>query len=707
VSSESIIARVSDSHRYEAVLRIGEAISACFDPERLARILADEIGNFLPFDHLYLLVLKENSEDIECLAWGKGPLPLPELPKEDWPIWDAIASRDPHQTPDWETEDRYPRFKQWAKSMGLGSGIRVPLTTSPNRRIGLFGITRDTVNPFSEEEINFLRLIGRVVAFVMDDGLNLRRAQHQSDRLRLLLNLANRITSNLELRELLRTIGASIREVMHCDSVAFSLLSRAPGQLRLYALDFPNGKGFIKEDDVVGIGGPGKRVLDTLKPEIVPKFDLADFPPEIYEKIVAEGLKSSCVIPLVNRGRGLGSLSISRTSEVSFTADDVEFLTQAAGQIAIAIENALAYREISELKDKLAQEKLYLEEEIRSEMNFENIVGNSPALLHVLELVETVAPSDSTVILLGETGTGKELIARAIHERSRRKDRTFVKLNCAAIPTGLLESELFGHEKGAFTGAITQKVGRLELADQGSLFLDEVGDIPIEIQPKLLRALQEREFERLGSTHTRKVNVRLIAATNRDLEKMIADREFRSDLYYRLNVFPIRIPPLRDRREDIPLLVSYFVQKFSKQMQKKIETVPAAVMKGLTEWAWPGNIRELENFIERTVILTRGKSLEAPLGELRKLNTEEPPAPRNSAGEEIARIVKETIYALNDKKTGADQHAQTQREEIVRALTASKGQVGGANGAAARIGINRTTFITRMKKFGIDPHQYA
>ncbi|WP_433965332.1 sigma-54 interaction domain-containing protein [Tunturiibacter gelidiferens] len=256
-----------------------------------------------------------------------------------------------------------------------------------------------------------------------------------------------------------------------------------------------------------------------------------------------------------------------------------------------------------------------MEEEIRSEMGFEQIIGSSATLKHVLQMVETVAQSDSTVLLLGETGTGKELIARSIHDRSRRKERTFVKLNCAAIPTGLLESELFGHEKGAFTGAISQKAGRLELADQGTLFLDEVGDIPIETQPKLLRVLQEREFERLGSTHTRKVNVRLVAATNRDLEKMTAEREFRSDLFYRLNVFPIRIPPLRHRKEDIPLLVRYFVQKFANQMQKKIEAVPTAVMKSLTAWDWPGHIRELENFIERSVILTRGKSLEAPLGD--------------------------------------------------------------------------------------------
>ena len=707
MSTDTITAPESNSKRYEAVLRMTEALSTCREPEKLATALADEIGKFLHFDHLYLLVLKENSKEIEYLVWGKGPMPMPELPMEEVPCWAAIDRQESLHTADWDAEERFPRFKEWAKRIELGSGVRLPLTT-PHRRLGVFGISRDTVNPFSAEDIDFLRLIGRVVAFALNDALNLRRAQRQNDRLQLLLNLTNRITSNLQLRDLLRAIAASVREVMHCDVVAVSLLEPAPGKSRLYALDFPQGKGFIREDRVQTLSAPSKRVLETLQPAIVDRFDPGDFSPEIYDQVVGEGLKSSCLIPLVTRGRALGLLTIARTTEPSFTPDDVDFLTQAAGQIAIAIENALAYHEISELKDKLAQEKLYLEEEIRSEMNFENIVGNSPALKHVLELVETVAPSDSTVLLLGETGTGKELIARAIHERSRRKDHTFVKLNCAAIPTGLLESELFGHERGAFTGAITQKTGRMELADQGTLFLDEVGDIPIEIQPKLLRVLQEREFERLGSIHTRTVNIRLIAATNRDLEKMIAAREFRSDLYYRLHVFPIRIPPLRERKEDIPQLVSYFVQKFARQMQKKIEAISPAVMKGLTAWEWPGNIRELENFIERAVIVTRGKSLEAPLGELRKLDTEEPAtAPRNSSQEDISRIVKETLNALNGNKTGANERARKQREELVRVLAETRGRVGGADGAAARMGINRTTLYARLRKFHIDPQQYS
>jgi formate hydrogenlyase transcriptional activator len=425
---------------------------------------------------------------------------------------------------------------------------------------------------------------------------------------------------------------------------------------------------------------------------------------EASDIVAAEGIKAFCNIPLANRGRALGILSILRTTETPFSPGDVDFLSRASGQIAIAIENALAYHEISQLKDKLAQEKLYLEDEIRSEMNFENIIGNSPALKHVLELVETVATSDSTVLLLGETGTGKELIARAIHDRSRRKERTFVKLNCAAIPTGLLESELFGHEKGAFTGAIAQKVGRMELADQGTLFLDEVGDIPIEIQPKLLRALQEREFERLGSTHTRRANIRLVAATNRDLEQMIAAREFRSDLYYRLHVFPIRIPPLRERKEDIPQLVSYFVQKFAKQMQKKIEAISPAVMKGLTAWDWPGNIRELENFIERAVIVTRGKSLEAPVAELRKTNTVVFP---HAEQHNVEQVAGERTDSQSDQTSVADEYERRQRDQIIGALTACNGRVGGADGAAASLGMNRTTFLSRMKKFGIYAKQYA
>jgi formate hydrogenlyase transcriptional activator len=528
--------------------------------------------------------------------------------------------------------------------------------------------------------------------------------QRQNDRLQLLLNLTTRITSSLDLREVLRAIAANIREVIHADAVTVSLPDAASRKSRVFAMDFPHGKGVIKEELFFTPSAAAQKAMDTLAPVVIDTRELEEFVSGTTDIAVAEGIKTLCLTPLVNRGRVLGILGTSRTTEAPFTPEDVDFLSRASGQIAIAVENALAYQEISELKDKLAQEKLYLEEEIRTDSGFERIIGKSVALKRVLQMVETVAPSDSTVLLLGETGTGKELIARAIHDRSRRKDRTLVKLNCAAIPTGLLESELFGHEKGAFTGAIAQKVGRLELADQGTLFLDEVGDIPIEIQPKLLRVLQERDFERLGSTHTRRVNVRLVAATNRDLEKMVADREFRSDLFYRLNVFPIRIPSLRERKEDIPMLVSYFAQKLAKQMQKKIESVPSVAMKALTAWEWPGNIRELENFIERAVILTRGKALEAPLTELRKPET----AKLADAGvDRNNRTVRKATSPRPNLNAGAEEYERKQREEIVDALNACKGRVGGSDGAATRLGINRTTLLYRMRKLGIYAKLYS
>lgn len=364
----------------------------------------------------------------------------------------------------------------------------------------------------------------------------------QSDRLKLLLDMTNTLVSNLQLRDLLRAIAASIRQGMRFDAVGVFLPDPERRQLRLHAMDFAEGKGCSKEDSVRPVEGTMLgRVFTTGEPVVGRAADVKG--EEGGPGPQSEGIESICALPLISRNRTLGVLALGCRVGDCFSPSDVNFLLQAAGQVAIAVENALAYREITELKDKLAQEKLYLEDEIRSEADFEGIVGQSSALRQVLHLVETVAISDSTVLLLGETGTGKELIARALHDRSRRKDRTLIKLNCAAIPTGLLESELFGHERGAFTGAITQKIGRLELADQGTLFLDEVGDIPLELQPKLLRALQEREFERLGSTRTQKVDIRMVAATHRDLPKMVKENQFRSDLYYRLNVVPIRIPP--------------------------------------------------------------------------------------------------------------------------------------------------------------------
>ena len=537
------------------------------------------------------------------------------------------------------------------------------------------------------------------------EGLHVE-SHPDTTRLKLLLELASESVANQDFRGLIRAVMMRIGSAVDSDRICLHL-RRQNCDFDLYSFDFSSEGSRFGEETVSNFAGTiAKHVLTAHKLWAGTREQVsADFP---SEPILKKQFSTACVLPLSGRSRVIGVLSLMRTRHNPYSEDDLDFVTGVCSQIAIALENALACREISELKEKLAQEKLYLEEEIRSQMNFDQIVGESPAIMQVLELIQTVAPSDSTVLLLGETGTGKELLARAIHDHSRRKSRTFVKLNCAAIPTGLFESELFGHEKGAFTGAISQKLGRLELADQGTLFLDEVGDVPLEIQPKLLRALQEREFERLGSTRTKKVDVRLVAATNRDLESMIANREFRTDLYYRLNVFPIRIPPLRKRREDIPVLARYFAQKFAQQMEKRIETIPSAAMKALMDWDWPGNVRELANIIERAVILTRGGALEVPLQELRRGYVDQSTATTaHRDRDSIARIVKETLDALDETKGAVDEFANKQREQIVNALTDTKGRVGGQQGAAARLGLNRTTLLSRMKKFSISAKQFC
>jgi formate hydrogenlyase transcriptional activator len=407
------------------------------------------------------------------------------------------------------------------------------------------------------------------------------------------------------------------------------------------------------------------------------RAELAGFPAPIPQVLVdGEGLVSLCALPLVSRSRTMGTLNFGSRQEDAFPPETVALLAQAAAQVSIALDNCFAYQEIQELKDKLAEEKLYLEEEMGRDFGLE-IVGRSPSLQRVLRQVETVAPADATVLILGETGTGKELIARSIHQLSPRKDQPFVQINCAAIPTGLVESELFGYEKGAFTGALQTKMGRLELAHKGTLFLDEVGDLPMELQPKLLRVIQERTFERLGSTRAQKVDLRLVTATNRDLAAMVADRSFRADLFYRLNVFPIHLPALRERREDIPDLVRYFTQQFAQAMHRPIETIPTRAMEALQAWDWPGNIRELENFIERSVILSQGRELRIPLAELQ---VREAPAPIPGA--------LPTLEAA-------------ERELILRTLAETRGKVGGPQGAAARLGLKRTTLQSRMGKLGI------
>jgi formate hydrogenlyase transcriptional activator len=506
------------------------------------------------------------------------------------------------------------------------------------------------------------------------DGQGLSaRQQHRT-----LLAVSQAIVSQRDLHALFHELADQLHQVARFDFLSLVLHEAASNTMRLHILEtvepVPPGTVIVlpPEEDPAGL------VWQTQQPLITARVAELGRWPRLLERVQPYGIQSCCWLPLTTARRRLGALVFTCKLPSAYDTADMDFLQQVANQVAVAVENALAFQQIEALNDRLHRENVYLEEEVRAENNFGEIVGESAALRRVLKEVETVAPTDSTVLIRGETGTGKELIARALHELSPRKGRTFVKLNCAAIPTGLLESELFGHEKGAFTGAICQKVGRFELAHQGTLFLDEVGDVPRELQPKLLRVLQEQEFERLGSTRTIKVDVRLVAATNRDLARMVAEGTFRADLYYRLNVFPVVLPPLRERPEDIPRLVRHFTQRFARRMGRRIETIPSAVMDALVRYPWPGNVRELQNVIERAVILSPGPSLQVPAGDLQPAATQAP-VPTGAA------------------VTLAD----AEREHILSALHETDWVVGGPKGAAARLGMKRSLLYWKMKKLGI------
>jgi formate hydrogenlyase transcriptional activator len=514
-----------------------------------------------------------------------------------------------------------------------------------------------------------------------DVGEKLRK---EMERLQTLLDVSGIMASNWNPHQAFPRISARLRRVLRHEYAGFEVRDPITGLLVRQAEDFPLSKGLLSSLPISPHNSPGGRALREGIPLIFSRNQMEGFDSEITRSFLAEGLQSLCCVPLVRPNGALGVLELGSTRVNAFLPEDLTLLNQVGAQLAVALENHRAAAEIEVLKERLAEEKKYLEGEIRSEGHFAEIVGDSPALENVLDQVSTVAPSNATVLILGETGTGKELVARAIHRLSRRKDAPFIKLNCAAIPTGLLESELFGHEKGAFTGAVSQKVGRMELADGGTLFLDEVGEIPLELQPKLLRVLQDQEFERLGSNRTIKVNLRLVAATNRDLAQRMAQNEFRSDLFYRLSVFPIRVPPLRDRPEDIPLLVRYYVRKFALHMERNIETIPKETMKALTAWSWPGNIRELQNLMERAVILSEGSTLRVPLSELDTGN-----------------------YAVSPSDDSPDHTLDSaEREHILRVLEESGGVLSGPDGAAKRLGLKRTTLQSKMKRLNITRYDY-
>ena len=676
--------------QYQALLEISEAIASHRELDQLFRDLAPRLHRVVEFDFANLILHEPARKMMKSHV-----LETPD------PAYACPAGECPMESPGgwvWETQKswvvshlsadaRFPDLGRWLHERGIQSLCVVPVTTAL-RKLGALAFGSRVGAAYSEIDVIFLQQVARQVAVALDNALNFEQVQSvqqqltaERDRLRLLLEVNNTIVSVLDLHQLLNAVSASLRRLVPHEYASLSLYDRETHRLQIHALDFPVSKGLLQEGLSVGADeSPTGRALRTRQPVFINRDDIKEFGPDIARRILDEGLKSACCLPLISHDRPLGTLVVASLEEDNFPAKDAELLQHVANQIAIAVENSLAYHEEVKRANQLSEEKLYLQDEIRSEYNFEEIIGESARLKNILGQLQTVAPTDSTILILGETGTGKELIARAIHHLSTRRERTLVKVNCAAIPTGLLESELFGHEKGAFTGAIAQRVGRFELAHRGTLFLDEVGDIPLELQPKLLRVLQEQEFERLGSPRTIKVDVRLVAATNVDLARKAADHQFRMDLYYRLNVFPIVIPPLRERREDIPLLVRYFAQKYARRMKKPIDTVPVKAMATLTEYHWPGNVRELENFIERAVILSRGAELQLPLAELQQ-RTKIPVAASSNG---LATL----------------EHAE--REHIVRALGESRWVIGGPSGAAARLGMKRTTLQSRMRKLGID-----
>lgn len=528
-----------------------------------------------------------------------------------------------------------------------------------------------------------------IVAHEISDAAGLEKAVHEleaklrkdADRFQVLLEVTRLLSSSWDLPRVFPTLSAQIRRVLRQEYASFALYQPETDTLIRQAMDFPLGKGLLWTGPIPASKSPAAHPLRNASPKIFSKEELQSFDAEITDSVIAEGFETLCCIPLIRPNGPVGVLVLGSTRRDAFDSEDLNLLNQVAAQLALAIENQRAASEIKTLRQRLGEEQKSLEDEARPADEFPEIIGKSETLRQVLRQAAIVASSDATVLILGETGTGKELVAQAIHRLSARKKEAFVKVNCAAIPTGLLESELFGHEKGAFTGAISQKVGRMELAHGGTLFLDEVGEIPLELQPKLLRVLQDQEFERLGSNRTIKVNVRVIAATNRDLAESISQRHFRSDLFYRLSVFPILIPPLRQRPEDIPLLIRHFVLKSAHRMNRFIETIPTKSMEALTHWNWPGNVRELENLIERSVILSEGGSLRVPLSELSLPKAAKP----------------EADQTLDE----------AEREHILRILRETRGVLSGPNGAARRLGLKRTTLQSKMQRLGISRQDYV
>lgn len=687
--------RLLAATRYESLVGVSNVIGTHRDPKELFSALARELHRVVTFHYVGVFIHDQTSNtfhDHFVDAETEAVVPRdPDLVMEDTDAWWVYHNQQPMVTSLEASLAPSCKFQELLKKYGILCVCTLPLTTA-HSKVGTLTFASKAPGFYTAEEVRFLSVVTEQIALAFDNALHFDAAlasQQQllkkNERLELLLELTNYVVANLEFRDLLRAVVASTRRVMGCDGVGITLPDTDNAHLRIYALDFPASDGSFHEESLVPID-------EDLSGEVFRSGKLWCGSVQEARRL---GMKDTsqaevgkvCILPLVSRDRVLGTFGVVKYQDNAFSSEDIEFLTQIANQVAIAVENACAFGQIRELRDKLAQEKLYLEDEIRSEMNFAQIVGKSASLRRALKQVETVAPTESTVLIYGDTGTGKELIARAIHDLSPRRSKPFVKLNCAAIPTGLLESELFGHEKGAFTGAIAQRIGRFEVANGGTIFLDEIGEVPLELQTKLLRVLQEREFERLGSSRTLRTDARLIAATNRDLEAMVSEQKFRSDLFFRLNVFPVHVPPLRERQGDIPLLVRHFTQQFSRRMNKVIETIPSAAMDALSRYHWPGNIRELQNVIERAVIISTGPVLSVDVTDLK--------FPKAGISVEQVTSPKSTNGALRALLQ------ETERQQILKALKECNWVVAGPHGAAAHLAMKRSTLQLRIHKLGI------
>jgi formate hydrogenlyase transcriptional activator len=665
---------------YQAVMAFSRSIAGRTDLRSLLEGAAESLRRIVSFDHLALILHDSNGNAMQGYILNEPCNPVISslrLPVDHDPAGWVWLNQRPLVISSVQAETRWSEFVSRARDFGLSTLVLVPLTTG-DHQLGAFGFSSVAPLDPGPAEIAFLERIASEFAVAVQSFLARQEALRERDRLRTLFDITNVLVSKLQRDELLSAISDQLSKIVRHDYSWLTLCNSAGG-LDVYALHSTGPQlyeDFKESFDPVGM--PAEEVLTSGMPIVARHTDIDRYPNPTFQRFVALGFKSICSVPLIARHRIIGTLALNRLTDEIWTPEDVEFLVQVARQIAMTVSNSLAFGEVAEMKERLATEKLYLEDEIRLDHNIGNMVGDGPAFQAVVNAIQTVAPTGATVLIMGETGTGKELVARAIHELSGRSTGSFVKVNCAAIPASLLESELFGHEKGSFTGAVAQKIGRFEVAHGGTLFLDEIGEMPLELQPKLLRAIQDQEFERVGGNRTIRTDARLVAATNRDLKAMVEENKFRADLYYRLHVFPLNVPPLRERREDIPLLTRYFVQKHAQRMGRSIDTIPTSVLDALANHHWPGNIRELQNVLERSVILTNGSVLQVPMTEL----------------------TGKTIPITLTGKSPAEPH-NAERAKILKALEDSRGQVGGPGGAAARLGLKRTTLQSRMRKFNI------